>query len=138
MHEQQAPPCRAPQKDLILEIGGSKSDSKPSGLPQNAVIIDAKKLPNPYTTIARGTLAPLPGAIIDWIIAKSPGAGEEIDMMVNRATSAFVLDRSVRIQCYGGAHRSQAIAWKILQSLDPELAAGVRVVCLDAPRLVEF
>ena len=121
---------------LVLEIGGIKPKSKPSALPPSAVVIDAQRLPNPYTLIKQGTLLPTAEAILEWIIlAKSPKAGIDINKMVDLAKTAFSSGHSVRIQCYGGAHRSQAVAWKVLSAIEPGMRDRIQVVCLDAPPL---
>jgi len=126
-------------KHLVLEIGGVKSTSNPSLLPPSAVVIDARMLPNPYTPIKRGILEPTPSAILEWmILAKPRKASTAIDNMVHKAVSAFVSGLSVRIQCYGGAHRSQTVAWKVLRALNPEVCGRIEVVCLDAPPLCEW
>jgi RNase adaptor protein for sRNA GlmZ degradation len=102
------------------------------------VVIDAAKLPNPYTPINSKALDLSAPKIIDWMENKSPNTTAHMQAMVDRAKSAFSSQRSVRVQCYGGAHRSQALAWKILESMDRLTIADVQVVCLDCEPLPEL
>ena len=123
---------------LILEIGGTKKSSKPSALSASAVVIDAAKLPNPYTPIQTKTLELSAPRIIDWMETKNTKANEHMQSMIDRARAAFSTQRSVRVECYGGAHRSQALAWKIIDSMDSLSISQVQVVCLDCDPLPEL
>jgi RNase adaptor protein for sRNA GlmZ degradation len=126
------------RSQLILEIGGTNKSSKPSALPPSAVVIDAAKLPNPYTPLNRKTLEISAPKIVEWMAVKSPQANDHIAAMVEHARAAFSAQRSVRVECYGGAHRSQAVAWKILESLDELSLTEVAVVCVDCDPLPEL
>lgn len=128
----------APSLKLTLEIGGNKQNSQPSKLPPSAKKIMADKLPNPYTPIGRQTLEASPPVIFDWMTAKDPTAVAKIDEMIVQAKTAFNTGRSVRVECYGGAHRSQTVAWLILRALEPGLRERVEVDALDAELLPAF
>lgn len=129
--------CTATQpsiRRLKLEIGGTKNTSVPSTLDKDAIVIDVKKLPNPYTLISKNLLASSAPDIIDWMSMKSPKTEEYLQEFVSRAQAAFSENRSVRVECYGGAHRSQAVAWKILTAAKSD----VQVMCLDCVPLPEL
>jgi predicted protein tyrosine phosphatase len=126
---------------LILEIGGTNKASKPSALPSSAVVINAARLPNPHTPINRKTLDLSAASIVDWMENKDAQANGHMEAMVSRAKAAFSAQRSVRVECYGGAHRSQAVAWKILSAMDKLSLDQVNVVCVDCdplPELAQF
>lgn len=123
---------------LTLEVGGTTKSSTPTELPPSCLIVDTRKLPNPYNCINRNTLEASAPAIIDWMSIKSPQTDSLIQQMVERAKGAFGAQRSVRVQCYGGKHRSQAVAWKILEALDQSVTEHVDVVCLDGEPLPEL
>lgn len=123
---------------LVLEIGGSKQLSQPSRLPNSAVVIKTEKLPNPYTAIHRGTLEASPMAIFEWMGNNKATTSDEIDDMIVCASAAFNAGSPVRVECYGGAHRSQTVAWLILRALDPGLRERIRVDVLDAPLMKGF
>ena len=123
---------------LVLEVGGTKRSCAPSDLQAGAVVIDAAKLPNPYTPISKGVLPLSAPAIVEWMMVKDQRASGNMEKMVACAQDAFASQRSVRVQCFGGAHRSQAVAWKIITSLNAETVARVHVVCLDHHALPEL
>ena len=103
-----------------------------------AKVIDAFKLPNPHTPLSKKVLELSAPKIVEWMMHKEPRAGPALDLMVATAKTAFYTHRSVRVQCYGGAHRSQAVAYSVLKSLDPDIAKRIKVVCLDAKPLPEL
>jgi RNase adaptor protein for sRNA GlmZ degradation len=70
--------------------------------------------------------------------AKHPKASQNIEQMTQRAKAAFLDERSVRVECYGGPHRSQAVAWKILESMQTLKISEVDLVCLDCEPLPEL
>jgi RNase adaptor protein for sRNA GlmZ degradation len=121
-----------PVSGPVLEVGGSKQTSHASTLPAECVVIDLSKLPNPYTVLAKGLLQRQPQAIIDWILLADGRARAVMDRVVPQAAGELAAGRSVRLQCYGGRDRSQAVAWHVLQSLDPATRAGVELRVLDA------
>jgi len=117
-------------RPLLLEVGGTKSTCKKSQLPTTAKIFDAKQFPNPHQALLRGELELSAQSIFEWMEA-----------MVSSAVEELRSGRSVRVECFGGAHRSQAVAWKVLQSLQflcPSAAEKVSVVVLDADPLSEL
>lgn len=123
---------------LTLEIGGTNSRSLQSKLGPSAQVLDALKLPNPYTPLSKKVLELSAPKIVEWMVAKEPRAAPALDSMVSTAKMALYTQRSVRVQCYGGAHRSQAVAYAILKSLDADVAKRINVVCLDATPLPEL
>ena len=123
---------------LVLEVGGTSNSSKPSSLPPSAVVIDAAKLPNPYTAIDKKLLDLSAPKIVDWMEVTHPNARDHIEKIVERAKAAFSCDRSVRVECFGGAHRSQAVAWKILDAIDELAIYDVGAVCPDDEPLPEL
>lgn len=125
-------------RPLILEIGGTNKSAKPSALTASAVVINAARLPNPHTPINRKTLDPSAASIVDWMAEKDIQSNDHMEAMVSRAKAAFSAQRSVRVECYGGAHRSQAVAWKILESMDKLSLDQVNVVCVDCDPLPEI
>jgi RNase adaptor protein for sRNA GlmZ degradation len=125
-------------RPLTLEVGGTNKSSKPSNLPASAVVIDAAKLPNPYTAINSKALDLSAPKIIDWMETKNANTNTHLEAMIYRAKAALSSRRSVRVHCFGGKHRSQALAWKILQSLDKLTLAEVEVICLDCAPLPEL
>ena len=101
-------------------------------------MIDAAKLPNPYTPISQKVLDLSAPKIVDWMETKSARASDHMEQMAQRAAEEFASLRSVRVECYGGAHRSQAVAWKILQFMDTLSIVDVQLVCLDCEPLPEL
>ena len=121
-----------------LEVGGSKQNSLPSRLQANAVLLDASKLPNPYTTIDKGILERKPRAIIDWMLAKDTRSKAVLHELTRLGVEELAQGRDVRVQCYGGKDRSQAVACWILDSVGCEIRANVTVSCLDAEPMAEL
>jgi predicted protein tyrosine phosphatase len=123
---------------LTIEIGATNAKSLPSHLEKSAHVIDAFKLPNPHTPLSKKVLELSAPKIVKWMTEKEPRAGPALESMVATAKMALYTQRSVRVQCYGGAHRSQAVAYSILQSLDADVVKRIKVVCLDATPLPEL
>jgi len=128
-------------RPLLLEVGGTKSTCKKSQLPTTAKIFDAKQFPNPHQALLRGELELSAQSIFEWMEANGKKTQQRMEDMVSSAVEELRSGRSVRVECFGGAHRSQAVAWKVLQSLQflcPSAAEKVSVVVLDADPLSEL
>ena len=115
-----------------LEVGGTGNKCVKSKLPNTALVINLINLPNPYTAISRKSLEREPNAIIDWMLLSDKTAQSKLESAVERAVHELSEGRSVRLECYGGRDRSQAVAWKVLQSLREDVRKTVVLECLDA------
>ena len=122
----------------VLEVGGSKQLSKPSTLPEGSAVIDVSKLPNPYTVIDKKLLAREPQAILDWILDADARSAPVMERVVTQAACELSAGRSVRLQCYGGRDRSQAVAWRVLSTLDASVRDEIEVRVLDAEPMACF
>ena len=116
----------------ILEVGGSGKNCVKSTLPATAAVITLTNLPNPYTAISRNCLERNPVAILDWMLVSNTKTHDKLELAVKTAVLELSEGRSVRLECYGGRDRSQAVAWKVLQSLSEEVRRTVKLKCLDA------
>lgn len=114
----------------VIEVGGTKPGSKGSLLGHRARCIDVRRLPNPHGVISRGALGENLADIERWV--RRGRGGEMFDAFVGVGAAEVLAGRSVRVQCVGGRHRSQAVARAIERQVGP--AAGVTVSLLDAPR----
>jgi RNase adaptor protein for sRNA GlmZ degradation len=115
-----------------LEVGGTGKSCVASKLPNTALVISLINLPNPYTAISRNSLEREPKAIINWMIASDKKAQSKLESAVEGAVCELTEGRSVRLECYGGRDRSQAVAWKVLHSLREDVRQTVVLECLDA------
>ena len=68
--------------------------------------MSAKRLPNPFSAIRRREIGDTFEEIKDWIMAKNPVVWNEI---LESCRSYLKRGVSLRVECYGGQHRSYAI-----------------------------
>lgn len=94
---------------VFVEVGGVKRGCKPTLLPSTARCVDVQALPNPHSTIVAGSLDENIEAIERWIRLQPRGAAL-FDTFVEEGVREVRAGRSVRVQCFGGRHRSQAVA----------------------------
>mgnify|MGYP001238427042 CR=1 FL=1 len=126
------------ESKTVLEIGGIGPKSAASTISTTSIVVNLIHLPNPYTSISKGILNRTPKDIIEWMILSDPRAATKLEKIIPIITSELINKRSVRLECYGGADRSQAVAWNVLQTLDHETRRFVEVRCLDSTPMNEL
>lgn len=113
----------------VLEVGGKKKNCRPSRLSTATLCVNAARLPNPYKTIKRGLLAEELGAITSWLVEEKPALFRRLKAVT---TSCLAQGKDVRIQCWGGRHRSQALAHAVLADMQEDEKEGVCLSVLEA------
>lgn len=95
-------------KGLHVEVGDVKPGSRPSEIP-DCKCVDVRALPNPCAQIRKRALKNDPDSISHWICEQD---AEMFDKFVNMVLQDLLKQRCVRVQCFGGKHRSVAVAYK--------------------------
>lgn len=129
-----SPPKSPPKSSPIglhIEVGGAKPGSRASGIP-GCKCVDVRALPNPFASLEKGTLDNDMESITSWITARQK---TKFDRFVNEVLQQLLKQRCVRVQCYGGKHRSAAVANAALDkynSIRTDCMRPVKIVMLDA------
>lgn len=115
----------------VIEVGGTSKKCHKSTVPRNLRVSVARTLPNPYTAIKTGQLGESHQEIMEWLRAQEGGA-DAIDALVQRAENLLQSNDKIRIECFGGKHRSQVIAREVSKRFPV-----TRVELVDAVALKE-
>ena len=127
-------PMLAPKSSFIklhIEVGGTKPGSRASGIP-GCKCVDVRALPNPFAQLNKGTLENDMHSITSWISARQQ---TKFDHFVNEVLQQLLKQRSVRVQCKGGKHRSAAVANAALDKYNSNRTDGMspaKIIMLDA------
>lgn len=95
----------------------------------DAVILCATTLPNPYKAIRSCQLQESRVDIETWIRNYSSTSAKKLDCLIKRGCDAVTNNVDVRVECRGGRHRSQVVAFAIAK------ATGVQMHAMDAAPL---
>ena len=113
----------AESERLHVEVGGVKAGCPPSRIPGN-LCIDVRALPNPWSQIKAGRVADTADAIAAWLRSRRR---DLFDELVDGVVEELNKGRSVRVQCYGGRHRSWAVAAAAASKYNSGVAEPVAV-----------
>ena len=93
---------------MYVETAGTKGKTSPTRFKcPDAPSVLVHDLPNPWREIQRGVLGDNEQDVMAWLISQD----ERLFMQhVDRVVSFLVSGSSVRVLCYGGKHRSRAVA----------------------------
>ena len=116
-------------KGLHVEVGGVKSGSRPSDIPC-CKCVDVRALPNPCAHIENGALPSNLDAITHWLKSKNE---LEFKSFVDQVLQELLKQRCVRVQCYGGKHRSAAVAKVALAKYNL-----MRTDCMSRAKMVKM
>ena len=114
-----------------MEVGGVKPGSRASDIPA-CKCVDVRALPNPCAQIDKGQIRNNLESITAWILSRQKAA---FDGFVNDVLQQLLKQRCVRVQCYGGKHRSVAVAKAALfkyNAMRTDCMRAAKVVKLDA------
>lgn len=120
-------------KGLHVEVGGVKAGSRASAI-NGCKCVDVRALPNPCAHVEKGKLRSDEDSIANWLVSRQK---TKFYGFVNEVLQQLLMQRCVRVQCYGGKHRSAAVAkvamdmYNLMRTYNDCMSCG-KVVKLDA------
>ena len=116
----------------IIEVGGTRKGCRKSTVPAKLTVNLATgrlALPNPHSYIQKHKIEQTHGTILAWLRQRD---SQKLEEAINTAEQLLKTHDKIRVQCFGGKHRSQVVAAEVAKRF-----SNVKTDLLDASELKE-